>query len=481
LEPAEAARFCTTAARLLAQALEKETNADARRSLAAGLASVAGRLGPAEAARVLAQALEKETDAGARPFLSGGLASVAGRLEPAEAARVCAAVARVLPQALEMRRNADARQALEEEEAYAYDSQFLAAVLASVADRLGPAEPARVLIQALEKETLGFARKGWASGLASVAGRLGPAEAARVLAQALDKETDAGARESLASGLASVAGRLGPAEAARVCAAAARLLAQALEKETNFYVRRSLAACLAPVAGRLEPAEAARALTQALKKETDAFARQLLAEGLASVASRLGPAEGARIGNEVLRSQLRRLKPDSKAIPLADIPIDYSELKVVLTLLPLVDAESVEPFVLTLSRQIASDRQADAGTLELLLTDAAPLPVRQRIVALAAAVGQGAGGPLAGLTFLPAAREPLPCRLATQDLVELLKMPTCLREVRRVVLDQLGNRYGRRFETHWDFVRFAQEQNLGLNFTTPPQRPDRKLPPLFVE
>jgi hypothetical protein len=68
---------------------------------------------------------------------------------------------------------------------------------------------------------------------------------------------------------------------------------------------------------------------------------------------------------------------------------------------------------------------------------------------------------------------------ATQELVELLKMPTCVAEVRRVVLDHLGNRYGRRFETHWDFVRFAQGQQLGLDFTTPPQRPDRMLPPLF--
>jgi hypothetical protein len=53
--------------------------------------------------------------------------------------------------------------------------------------------------------------------------------------------------------------------------------------------------------------------------------------------------------------------------------------------------------------------------------------------------------------------------------------------VRRVVLDQLGNRYGRRFDTHWDFVRYAHEQRLDLDFTTPPKRPDRKLPPLFQE
>ena len=92
-----------------------------------------------------------------------------------------------------------------------------------------------------------------------------------------------------------------------------------------------------------------------------------------------------------------------------------------------------------------------------------------------------AGRSPASLGSLRTANEPLPCRLSTQDLVELLKMPTCIAEVRRVILDQLGNRYGRRFDTHWDFVRYAQERRLSLDFTTPPQCPDPKLPPLFQE
>jgi hypothetical protein len=85
------------------------------------------------------------------------------------------------------------------------------------------------------------------------------------------------------------------------------------------------------------------------------------------------------------------------------------------------------------------------------------------------------------LSLLPAVGEPPPCRLSTQDLVDLLEMPTCVGQVRRVILDQLGNRYRRRFDTHWDFVRYAHEQRLDLDFTTPPKRPDRKLPPLFQD
>ena len=70
--------------------------------------------------------------------------------------------------------------------------------------------------------------------------------------------------------------------------------------------------------------------------------------------------------------------------------------------------------------------------------------------------------------------ESLRCRLATQDLVKLLKVPTCFGQARRVVLHHLGNRYGRRFVNHWAFVRYAQEQGLDLDFTTPPKRPDAK-------
>ena len=53
-------------------------------------------------------------------------------------------------------------------------------------------------------------------------------------------------------------------------------------------------------------------------------------------------------------------------------------------------------------------------------------------------------------------------------------MPTCFGEARRVVLDQLENIHGRRFANHWEFVRFAREKGLKLDFTSPPRRPDPK-------
>ncbi len=40
------------------------------------------------------------------------------------------------------------------------------------------------------------------------------------------------------------------------------------------------------------------------------------------------------------------------------------------------------------------------------------------------------------------------------------------------MLDHLSNRYGRRFVNHWEFVSYAREQGLMLDFTTAPRRPD---------
>jgi hypothetical protein len=87
--------------------------------------------------------------------------------------------------------------------------------------------------------------------------------------------------------------------------------------------------------------------------------------------------------------------------------------------------------------------------------------------------GVGTGQPLTTLPFLIAATEPLRCRLSTQQLVELLKLPACVGAVRRAVLDQLSNRYRRRFADLWEFVDYAHEHLPGLDLITPPKWPPR--------
>jgi hypothetical protein len=474
------------AARLLNQALTREKEAYYREQLAEGLAAVAGRLEPADAARSLNQALAREKAASCRWRLVKGLMAVPGQLESAEAARM-------LWRALQLN-NLDSG-----------DRGALAKGLATLAGRLEPVEAhrvcsdgARLLNQALRQEKNSYWSMQAAEGLAAVAEHLEPAEAARacaeaarLLSQALAQEEDGVGRSNLAKGLVALAGRLEPAEAARVCAEAAQVLNQALAQEKDVNARWQLTMSLAAVAGRLEPKEAARLLNQALVQEKYGwYARGQLAEGLAAVAGRLEPADVAGLCAQAARSYNQALDERhdpyawaraAEAVSILIQPLDNEDA-----------AHAARAFTLrTVSDPDSScivnvdmDQTAlgfNAAVLERFLINGTRLQIQRRAGAIAAAIGISAKGLLPSLPLLPAAAEPLPCRLGTQDLVELLKMPTCVGEIRRVVLNHLGNRYGRRFDTHWDFVRYAQQQGLDLDFTTPPKRPDRKLPPLFAE
>jgi hypothetical protein len=69
---------------------------------------------------------------------------------------------------------------------------------------------------------------------------------------------------------------------------------------------------------------------------------------------------------------------------------------------------------------------------------------------------------------LEPALEPLPPPLPAQVLVDLLKHPLCVGGARGVVLGQLGRHYDHSFADQWDFVRFAEEQRLGLDVLGPP-------------
>jgi hypothetical protein len=59
----------------------------------------------------------------------------------------------------------------------------------------------------------------------------------------------------------------------------------------------------------------------------------------------------------------------------------------------------------------------------------------------------------------------------TQQLVDLLKMPTCVDSVRSAVLDLLGERYERKFANQWEFVDFAEKHLPDIDLKSPPKRP----------
>jgi hypothetical protein len=212
-----------------------------------------------------------------------------------------------------------------------------------------------------------------------------------------------------------------------------------------------------------------------------------LAESLAAVAERLGPAEAARAYAQAARAYNQALAQGRDPLAWAR-GVEHLSL-----LIQPLDGEDATRAARALSLRIVSDPENSCilphvdpapgfkpEVLERSLIKGTRGQVRQQAIAIAAAIGISAQGPAVSLPLVPAAGKPLPCRLSTQDLVELLKVPTCVGAIRRIVLDHLGARYGRRFDTHWDFVRYADEQRLDLDFTTPPQRPDRKLP-LFQE
>jgi hypothetical protein len=57
-----------------------------------------------------------------------------------------------------------------------------------------------------------------------------------------------------------------------------------------------------------------------------------------------------------------------------------------------------------------------------------------------------------------------------RSTTRLLKQALCVGAARRVILDRPEDRYQQHFADQWEFVRFATEQRLGLDFTSPPQR-----------
>jgi hypothetical protein len=290
----------------------------------------------------------------------------------------------------------------------------------------------------MEQATTAYLRKDLASGLAAVAVRMEPTEAVRVctaaaatLRQALTQETNPHYRGALAEGLAAVAARMEPREAAATCGEVAALLIQALEQETNPHGRPALAQALAALADRLEPPDgrrvcraAADILSRVLTQQTDRSARWAIARGLERLTHGMDPARA-----------------------------------------PAMTATLIE----AIAREPVDTWQKKLGTvITSVLTDEPGWDRARAVTLLTAAVGHGNRLPGA-LAVATLAVEPLACRLSTQEVVELLKHPLCVGVARRALLDQLEHRYHESFVDQWSFVRFAEDQKLGLDFISPPR------------
>jgi hypothetical protein len=234
----------------------------------------------------------------------------------------------------------------------------------------------------------------------------------------------------------------------------------------------------------MEPAEAARMLTDVLARGyLDSEERMPLTKGLSAAMARMEPAEAARVCDRTIRTLLRARSVGPRAD--WDRPgFDSS----VAELLPRLGARQANPLAAILAALMGAEQDAAIAAdvfsdepgerdwpsgpaiLSRVLTDTSPMQRAAHSLRMAMPrMGLGIGVWPASAA-LPA--EPWPCRLTTQELVDLLKMPTCLGRARRVVLEHLGQIHGRRFADHWEFVRFAHENHLSLDFTTSPRRPD---------
>ena len=129
-------------------------------------------------------------------------------------------------------------------------------------------------------------------------------------------------------------------------------------------------------------------------------------------------------------------------------------------LLPQLELQRANAEAAGLAALMCRDFDAALGDSEVLariLTVTSPAQRAISYVRMAmVGVVSGVGSLPVGISF---AAEPWPSRLTSQQLVDLLKLPTCLGNARRVVLDQLGNVHSRRFADHWEFVRYARGES----------------------
>jgi hypothetical protein len=401
--------------------------------LAQALSAVAPRLEGKDADRVATDLVRAMQQSAAKPArlarLALGLPALADRLDGADAA----SAARLVVRAIKESKDRD----------YSY---WLTVVLRALAYRLGPQDAADAAGTLLEriKDTEGIEQRSLLQPLIALAPRLEKKDAAPAAARLLKvfrDAKDAADWRHLARGLSALAGRLEARDAADLTAPAAALLVQAIKDPKKRDISFDLAEGLLILAANLEPKEAAAATKQAAGPliETIKIAQDpMYLRTLSALLDRLDAEDAARA-----LAGLVQFNPDDENPFRRDFPG--------------VIRFPVEEFSASLA---VSDRSE----------------VSSRPAAAATAVGLAGGPPLAGIAIVVRTGEPPPCRLTTPQLVELLKMPTCTRQVRRVILDQLGNRYRRRFADVWEFVAFAHAQGLGLDFTTPPQRPDGLAP-----
>jgi serine/threonine protein kinase len=449
MDPKEAARLYSPAA------YAKMVSGSSR--LIEGFSAATGRMKTQDASNALLRAMAGATHPSELRGFAEALSRVAARMEPRQAALVCSQAAAILLGAGEKVQHAGFRGYT-----VALSVQGFCALAPYLEDREAGQLYSQAIGSVFQAATVnaGFAQDShFAETLAVLAARMDRSQAAqavdlinRRLAGLLDlKRREVRVRgdatrlvfrvhelESFAEALAAVAGRLNPNEAARACAQAPEILIEFL---VATHDTSRLAVALSDVAARLEPQEAARVCAQAaaILSRADPTPYPFLEYGLSALAAHMEPEEAARVCSVAAAKYFRSMamgKLDKAGLPR---PAGFS---------------------------------ASSG-LSALLTASGSRERTRRSSGVVAAIGltAGTGLPVAGPVVLQTVAAPLPGRLSPKELVGLLKLPTGIGLARRIILDQIGNHYKRVFADQWAFVRYAQEEKLDLDFTTPGKDP----------
>jgi serine/threonine protein kinase len=456
------------ASEMLVKAMTRTTDGWALGMLAEVLAAVAARMDKSEAARVagetatkLTQAMTTTKDLHSLKPLAIGLAAVGARMDSKDAARLAATTAHKLRRDLFPPVNIgdslsladglaavaplmDAKEAAEtlaQLVMYPELDQLLGVALSAATSRMDAKEAGEILSRAMAKTTASYALKNLALALSAVAARMDTKERARAatetaekLRQAMTKAEESHELASLAEGLAAVAGQMDSKEAARVAAGAAHTLTQAMDTKDGGGLAR-LTEALGAVAARMDTKEAARVAAGAAHKLSEELSNQfmnktvsfvvmsMLARGLAAVGARMDTKEAARMATEAANKLNQAMSKTRDNQALWELTTGLSAVA------PLMDSKKGSEILI----QAMTRAEDSLGAQEAL----------SRIVGSASWLDQ--------------------------DLVELLKNPLCVSYSQRIVLDVLGRRHQRRFADQWEFVHFAEEHNLGLDFTGPPK------------
>jgi predicted Ser/Thr protein kinase len=470
--------LCCDAFRSLTQKPERSGESWWWSELPRTLTLLAGRMQLSDAARLAQEsiiALRSEEDPWVISRLGSGIAALSRVINQNEKRMLLEEATSLLLKAFE-----------KENDSFWRDE--VAQAVVDLAKELQPAQGVQLLTKLVDKEKNKSTEIRLAEGQLDIAARLESDEAMDFLESTLNlkKESVRSYLPRVSERISAITWKLAPKDRTRLSGRTIQLMDDQIPLEVNAFRRRDLAVGVATLARNFDSSEAHLHGTWTCQRlfrtstnpgHTYNDLAQLV-DGFVALSSLLTSEEARQIATELMQKLL-----ESMAVATGGEYWYEGELGLSM-LFPFIGPERHHRIAKELTFRLCSDGDANgsgpdwqgrAANLYGLLSDRTEPELQRRALAAGSACGLGSVSMWAEALVLHAAAEPFPCHLSSQDLVELLKMPTCFGGARKIVLEHLGKRYGRTFANHWEFVRYAKDNGLKLDFTTPPKRPSRSI------